>query len=405
MTLDLRASLMVTLITVAACGSPGPDPATPDAGSERDAGSGLDAIRDGAGGGAIAEFDCSAIQGPLSTNRFYEDNPTYTDPVDDSASWTMSDPEAQGIDSTGLERASTELSNLPYTSSFLVIRHGALVFERYYHGSAKNQSNNVHSASKSIWGAAIGIAINQGVIPGVDTTIASALPSRYAEAMSPQARTMKVRDLVTMTSGIQWSEDTTENRIQRSSDWIAEILELPMTATPGTRFNYSTGNTHLSSAVLASAIQTTTCEFIHQHLLAPLGIVAEHWGRDPQGYVSGGYNFYVTPRELAKFGLLYLRDGNWNGRQLVPAAWVATSMTKQVEADDPYGYGYNFWLRDLAGHDVAVAWGFGGQMIYIVKDLDLVVVMTTNTRDFAQDAFDGASIIEDDVIPAVDMRS
>jgi len=405
-TLDLRTSVMVMLSTVAACTSPGSDPATADAGSEADAGPLLDAGSPPDAiqvpGPAAAKFDCDAIQGPPSTNRFYEANPTYTDPVDDSASWTRSTPEAQGMDSTQLERASTELASQPFTSSFLVIRHGALVFERYYHGSAKNQSNNVHSASKSIWGAAIGIAIDQGLIASVDTTIASTLPSRYVEAMSPQAKTMKVRDLVTMTAGFQWSEDTTETRIQRSPDWIAEILKLPVATTPGTQFNYSTGNTHLSSAVLSSVIPTTACEFIHQHLLAPLGIVAEHWGRDPQGYLSGGYNFYVTARELAKFGLLYLHDGNWNGTQLVPAAWVQASMTNQVEADDPYNYGYNFWLRDLAGHDVAVAWGFGGQMIYIIKDLDLVVVMTTNTRDFAQDSFDGASIIEDDVIPAVD---
>jgi len=399
---DLRTSLVVTLSAIAACTSPGVELAAPDGGSGLDAGPGADASGAPAPDGATAKFDCGAIQGRLSTNRFYEDNATYSDPVDDSASWTMSAPEAQGLDSTLLEQAAAELGDLPFTSSFLVVRHGALVFERYYHGSARNQSNNVHSASKSIWGAAIGIAIDQGLIPGVDTPIASLLPARYVAAMTAQARPMKVRDLVTMTSGFQWSEDTTEDRIQQSPDWIAAILGLPVTTTPGTRFNYSTANTHLSSAVLSSVIPTTACEFIHRQLLAPMGIVAEHWGRDPQGYFSGGYNFYLTPRELAKFGQLYLHDGNWNGTQLVPAAWVSASTTKRVEADDPYSYGYNFWLRALAGHDVAVAWGFGGQMIYIVKDLDLVVVMTTNTRDFTQDSFDGASIMEDDVIPAVE---
>jgi CubicO group peptidase (beta-lactamase class C family) len=349
---------------------------------------------------AAAAFDCGAIQGPLSTNRFYEDNPTYTDPVDDSASWTFSTPEAQGMDPGQLERASTDLADLPYTSSFLVIRRGALVFERYYHGSARNQSNNVHSASKSIWGAAIGIAIDQGRIPSADTTIASTLPSRYAATMSPEVRTIKVRDLLTMTSGGRWNEDTTETQIERTPDWIAATLRLPRAAAPGTLFNYSSGDTHLSSAVLTSATRTTACEFVHQNLLAPLGVVAEHWGRDPQGYFSGGYNFYVTPRELAKFGLLYLQNGRWNGTQVVPAAWVAASMTKQVDAGAPYGYGYDFWLRDIAGHDVVMAWGFGGQMIYIIEDLDLVVVMTTNTRDFAPASFDGVSIIENNVIPA-----
>jgi CubicO group peptidase (beta-lactamase class C family) len=374
--------VMAMLSVLASCSSPQPSPTTPDA--------------------AIAAFDCGTIQGPLSTTTFYEDNPTYTDPVDDSASWTISTPEAQSMDSSRLERASTALANLPYTSSFLVIRRDALVFERYYHGSARNQSNNVHSASKSIWGAAIGIAIDQGRIPSADTTIASTLPSHYVAVMSPETRTITVRDLLTMTSGSRWHEDTTENQIQQTPDWTAATLRLPRAATPGTQFNYSTGDTHLSSAVLTSATQTTACEFIHQNLLAPLGIVAERWGRDPQGYFSGGYNFYATPRELAKFGLLYLHNGRWNGTQLVPAAWVEASMTTQVDADAPYSYGYDFWLRDIAGHHTAMAWGSGGQMIYIVKDLDLVVVMTTNTRDFAQDSFDGLSIIEDHVLPAAD---
>jgi CubicO group peptidase (beta-lactamase class C family) len=383
----LGLCVMAMLSVVAACSSPKSPPTT---------GTGSKA--------AVAAFDCGKIQGPLSTNEFYEDNPTYTDPVDDSASWTTSTPQAQGLNSGRLERASAALANLPYTWSFLVIRHDALVFERYFHGSAKNQSNNVHSASKSIWGAAIGIAIDQGRIPGADATIASTLPSRYAAAMRPETRTITVRDLLTMTSGSEWNEDATETRIQQTPDWVAATLRLPRAATPGTLFNYSTGDTHLSSAVLTSATDTSACEYIHQHLLAPMGVVAEHWGRDPQGYFSGGYNFYATPRELAKFGLLYLHGGRWKGTQLVPAAWVQASMTNQVDAGAPYSYGYDFWLRDIAGHHVAMAWGSGGQMIYIVKDLDLVVVMTTNTRDFAQDSFNGLSTVKDGVLPATTPR-
>jgi CubicO group peptidase (beta-lactamase class C family) len=347
-----------------------------------------------------AAYDCDTIQGPVSTDRFYEDNPTYPDPVDDSTSWPVSAPEAQRMDADRLERAAAALAELPYTWSFLVVRGGDLVFERYFHGSARNQSNNVHSASKSIWGAAIGIAIDQGKIPGADAAIATTLPSRYASAMDPETKTTTVRDLLTMTSGSRWTENTTETRIERTPDWVAATLRLPRAAAPGTRFNYSTGDTHLSSAVLTAATGTTACEFVHRNLLAPMGIVAEHWGRDPQGYFSGGYNFYVTPRELAKFGLLYLDDGRWQGKQLVPADWVKASMAPQVDAGAPYRYGYDFWLRDLAGHHVAMAWGFGGQMIYIVEDLDLVVVLTTNTRDYDQDTFNGESIVANHVLPA-----
>lgn len=380
------------LAALVACsgGTPPAGPGAPDAGG----GPPLD-------GSPSASFDCAALQAPLSTNQFYETNPTYTDKIDDTASWTTSTPAAEGLDAAMLEQASTTLGNAAYTWSFLVVRNDKLVFERYYHGSTRDRSNNVHSASKSIWGAAIGVAIAKGVIASPDATIASILPSRYVALMSQQKKTITVRNLLTMTSGIDWTEDTTESQIQTKPDWIAAILSLPMADTPGATFNYSTGDAHLVSAVLTTAAQTTACEFIHANLLAPIGVVAEHWGRDPQGNFSGGYNLYLTPRELAKFGLLYLHDGNWHGQQLVPSTWVTASMTAQVDADTPYSYGYDFWLRRLGGHDVAMAWGFAGQMIYIVKDLNMVVVMTTNTHDFNRDVFDGTDVMQNDILPAV----
>jgi CubicO group peptidase (beta-lactamase class C family) len=371
---------------VGAPASPDGAAASPDAGSPEAA--------------APAAYDCAAIQGPLSTNQFYETNPTYTDPVDDSATWTVSTPQAEGLDATKLEHAASTLGGLPSTWSFLVIRHDKLVLERYFHGSARNQSNNVHSASKSIWGAAIGVAIEKGLIASADAQIATLLPAKYVAVMDAPKQPITVRHLITMTSGIAWSEDTTETTIQRAPDWIAAILQLPMAATPGSTFEYSTGNAHTNSAVLTTAVHTTACAFIHENLLAPMGVVAEHWGRDPQGYFSGGYNLYLTPRELAKFGLLYLHGGSWKGQALVPAAWVAASMTPQTDAGAPYSYGYDFWLRQLGGHAVAMAWGFGGQMIFIVPDLDMVVVMTTNTRDFTDDTFDGTDVMDADVLPA-----
>ena len=352
-----------------------------------------------------ASYDCTALEAPLSTHQFYEDNPTYTDPVDDTASWTTSTPAAEGIDAAMLESASATLQRntldgVKYMWSFLVVRNDKLVFERYYNGATKSSSNNVHSASKSIWGAAMGIAIGKGMIPSIDTPISQLLPASYVSAMtSATEKTITEGDLVTMTSGLRWTEDTSENQIQRATDWMAAILALPMAAAPGATFNYSTGNAHLNSAVLATVAKTTACEFIHKNLLAPMGVVAEHWGRDPQGYFSGGYNLYLTPRELAKFGMLYLHDGNWQGQQLVPRDWVTASMADQTDAGDPYTYGYDFWLRTFDTHHVAMAWGFGGQMVFIVKDLNMVVVMTTNTRDLDED-FDLTEFFGDSILPA-----
>jgi CubicO group peptidase (beta-lactamase class C family) len=350
--------------------------------------------------GCTRGHQMSKIKGTLSTKQFYEDNPTYIDPVDDTASWIISTPQAQNVDPTMLQAASDCLTDMKYACSLIVVRNNAIIYEQYYNGSAENHSNNVHSASKSILGASIGIAVSRGLIPSVDTPICSLLPAKYANLMDATKKTITVKHLLTLTSGLRWAEDSTEHRIERADDWIAAIIGLPMASRPGTTFNYSTGDTHLASAVLTEAAKMSACEFIHQSLLLPMGIMAEHWGQDPQGYFSGGCNFYLTPRKLAKFGVLYLNKGNWRGHQLVPATWVKASMRAQADAGTPYNYGYNFWLRNLGVHNVAMAWGFGGQMVYIIEDLNMIVVMTTNTKDFNQDSFNGKRIVESYVIPA-----
>jgi CubicO group peptidase (beta-lactamase class C family) len=345
-------------------------------------------------------FQMPKDKATLSTKQFYEDNPTYIDPLDDTASWVISTPQAQNVDPKLLRAASDSLARMKYACSFIVIRNNSIVYEQYYNGSAENHSNNVHSASKSILGASIGIAVGRGLIPSIDTPISAILPAKYANLMDETKKTITVEHLLTLTSGLKWTEDRTEYRIERADDWIAAILSLPMNSKPGTSFNYSTGDTHLASAVLTEAAKMPTYEFIHQNLLLPMGIKAEHWGRDPQGYFSGGYNFYLTPRKLAKFGVLYLNKGNWRGQQLVPEAWVEASMRAQTDAGAPYNYGYNLWLRNLGAHNVAMAWGFGGQMVYIIEDLNMIVVMTTNTKDFNPDPFNGKHIVESYVIPA-----
>ncbi len=343
----------------------------------------------------MAAYNCSTIQGP-QTRTFYESNPTYTDPVDDTSTWKITTPAEQGMNAAMLTAGAQSLNGLAYINSFLVVRNGALVFERYYNGSARNHANNIHSASKSIWGAAVGIAIERGLIPSLDTRISDILPARYVNIMDNNKRAITVRHLVTMTSGIRWTEDSTEYNIESQADRVAAILSLPQASAPGTRFNYSTGDAHLVAAVLSEATKMSGCEFIHKNLLAPMGVVAERWGRDPQGYFTGGYNFYITPREMAKFGMLYVNKGNWNGQQLVNANWVQSSMQNMTS-----GYGIDFWITRINNRNAAQAWGWGGQMIYIVPDLNLVVVFTTNTRNFSQDTFNGESVVRNYVIPSI----
>ena len=349
-----------------------------------------------AGTGSPDRVNCNAIAGQPTS--FYEDDLTYVDPVDDSATWHFATPASQGMDVARLDGAARELAGQGELASFVVLRNGAMVYERYFHGSNRHAANNVHSASKSMLSAAVGIAIQQGAIRSVDQRVATLLPTYFAR-LGADKQQMKLRHLLTMTSGLDWTEDSTEYDIETRPDWVAAILGRPLNAPPGSTFNYSTGSAHVVSAALTHATGMSTCDFVHRNLFGPLGITAEHWGRDPQGVFSGGYNLFLTPREMAKFGQLYLDGGRWKGRQVVPASWVATSTTSKVDAGG-YGYGYYWWLTQVNGHDLAIAWGFGGQFIYIVRDLHLVVVMTTDTRNHTID-FNGESILQQYVVPSI----
>jgi CubicO group peptidase (beta-lactamase class C family) len=347
--------------------------------------------------------DCESLwQREDQGDTFYENNPTYIDPIDDTSAWTFSEPEEQGMSSTPLADAASDLSARPYLASFLVLRNDAIVFEEYFNGSSARDSNNVHSASKSILGAVAGIAVEQGHISR-EQRLSEILQADFSSISDPGKGAITVENLLTMTAGFAWEEDSSEYELEVESNWVQAILELPLSDAPGSTFNYSTGQSHLLSAVISESTGTSLCEFAHANLLGPLGITAEHWGRDPQGYFSGGYNLYLTPRELAKFGLLLLRKGRWGGRQLVPESWVADSVRWQQDTGDGWGYGYQSWLTRMDNHDVHVAWGFGGQLVYVIPDLDLVIVMTTNTKDFSID-FDGATLVNDYVIPAVTTR-
>ena len=379
------------LLLVSAAGCVGAAPEDP--GSDADPGPG-----DGTDEQPV-QVDCEAISPRSGSGQtFYEDNPTY---VDDSAppEWRLSAPGDVGIDEAALEAGSAELARSPALLSLLVVRDGALAFERYYHGSDASQSNNIHSASKSILSAVVGIALDEGLIESLDAPLADYLPEYIAAGSAEAAITL--RDVLTMSSGLEWTEDDTEYAvIEPTDDWVGAILGQPLTGEPGAAFNYSSGMSHVMSAVLTRATGSSTCAYAHEKLLAPLGITAEHWGRDPSGVFSGGYNLYMTPRELARFGELYLRDGDWDGRQLVPASWTQQSIQPQLPAEEGYDYGYYWWLTSGAGQDVAIAWGFGGQFIYLVPALDLMVVMTADTAADHPE-LDGETFLFDHLLPAV----
>lgn len=344
---------------------------------------------------------CESIAPEGEVETFYELNPTYEDDVDHGAHLAFSSPGDEGMDAALLAQAEQELEALPFMLSFLVLRNGAVVWESYFNGSEAEHANNVHSSSKSILADVAGVAVEQGYIDSLDRTVAEILPEYFTEVEDERKLDITVRHLLTMSAGFAWEEDFTEYRIQEEDDWLQAIVDLPLAFTPGARSDYCTGQSHLMSAVITRTTGMDTCTFAHRHYLDPLDMRAEHWGQDPQGIFSGGFNLYLTPRELAKFGLLHLQGGSWQGEQVVPRSWTESAVEYLYDVGEGYAYGYYWWLTWFAGYEVHIAWGYGGQLVYVIPALDLGVVFTTDTHDYQPD-YDGGSVVANYVIAAVE---
>jgi CubicO group peptidase (beta-lactamase class C family) len=291
--------------------------------------------------------------------------------------WQSSTPSAQGIDGSKLDAAlaAARKQNLAL-HSVLVIRHGYVVKEKFYPSFDAGSASEVYSCTKSFTSALVGIAIDKGYIADTSQPVLGFFPDRKFDATGSRKRAVKIEDLLTMSSGLGWVEgDATYRDMYASSvDWVKFVLDLPMVAAPGALFTYSSGNSHLLSAIIQKKTGMSTGDFARARLFGPLGIRDPFWERDPSGIPIGGWGLRLTPRDMAKLGYLYLHDGMWDGRQIVPAAWVRNSTRPHIQASGPLKYGYQWWISPL-GHWYA-ALGRFGQSIFVAPSLDLVVVFT-----------------------------
>jgi len=404
----VNRQLISIAITVGICGGacaarnggrPGDADALSDADIEADAETDNDAETDVEGLPERCDL-ISPTPGPL--RPFYEDNPTYEDGGGATPVWDALLSEVVDERTERLQTCVERFSSDPSVFALVVIQGDSVILERYFNGGRVDTSNNVHSASKGIIGALVGIALEQSLFDGLDQNLVELFPERLDTSRDSRLETLALQHLLSMTSGFMWVEDETEYEvIENQRDWIAAVLALPLAAAPGELFNYNTGLTHVLSAALAEVSGGDTCALAHRVLFDPLGIDVEHWGRDPTGVHSGGFNLYLTARELALFGLLYLRGGELRGERIVPRSWVDASLTERARDDDEWGYGYLWWTRELAGREAWIAWGFGGQQIFLLRNLDAMVVTTTNTRDFVHDR-SYHELVGDCIIPAID---
>jgi CubicO group peptidase (beta-lactamase class C family) len=285
---------------------------------------------------------------------------------------------AQPFDFTAAVAAA---ESMPRMHSLLVSWKGSLVLERYFHGKTRNDNANLKSASKSVISALVGIAIGRGLIDGVDEPISAYFPSTRRGERLESKGAITIGNLLSMQSGLESTSNRNYGAWVLSSDWVEAALERPFVEPPGTRMIYSTGNTHLLSAILTKAAAKSTLEFARGALARPLGFELAAWPRGPKGIYFGGNDMEMTPRQMLAFGRLYLNGGRAGARQIVPAEWVAASLEPRVESTREEGryYGYGWWIRDFAGFSAPYAWGYGGQFIVLVPDLDLVVVATSSS--------------------------
>ena len=292
--------------------------------------------------------------------------------------------------------------------SLLISHEGDLVIEQYFNGAGRGDTANVKSVSKSFVSALVGIAIEQGHVRGLDQPIADYFGDRLSE--EPEKGAITIGNLLSMQAGLETTSFYNFGAWVLSDDWIGFALSRPFRAEPGTRMLYSTGNTHLLSAILTRATGLSTRDYAQQVLGEPLGISVRPWTRDPDGIYFGGNNMEFTPRQMMAFGELYLNHGKANGRQVVPANWVDVSLTPVVRStrDMERQYGYGWWMRDMAGLPTAYAWGYGGQFILLVPDLGLVVVTTSSSQpgDTRRSHIRALyNLLEHDIVgPAVDAR-
>jgi CubicO group peptidase (beta-lactamase class C family) len=287
--------------------------------------------------------------------------------------------QARGLDPALLDATLAQARALPTLHSLLVARDGTELVAERLRGPGLDTAVNVKSVSKSVIAALVGAAIARGVLEGVDQRVAPVLGGLVPADADPRIAAITIDHLLTMRAGLERTSGRNYGRWVTSPDWVRHVLTRPFVAEPGGRMLYSTGSYHLLSAALTEASGRSTLALARDWLGQPLGIDIPPWTRDPQGFYLGGNNMALAPRALLRFGEMYRAGGAFAGAQVLPRAWIEASWTPRTSSFfTGHAYGYGWFIVRARGYPVAYAWGYGGQLIYVVPDLGLTAVMTSD---------------------------
>ena len=312
-----------------------------------------------------------------------------------------SSPEQQGIASADLlafvEAADKEVDTM---NSLVVVRHGHVVAEGWWAPYNRDTPHMLYSLSKSFTSTAVGFAIAEGKL-NLDDQVIKFFPDETPAEPSVNLRAMRVRDLLRMNTGNQLEAPIrVDDPTKQTDTWTKTFLTHAVPFKPGTHFLYNSPATYMLSAIVQKVTGLTVLEYLRPRLFEPLGFKDPTWVSSPQGITAGAYGLSVRTDEIARFGEVYLHKGMWNGKQLVPATWVAQATAMQTSngsaptSDWDQGYGYQFWR---SRHNSFRGDGAFGQFCMVIPELDAVVAITSGTRNMQQ----VMNLVWDKLLPAM----
>jgi CubicO group peptidase (beta-lactamase class C family) len=303
--------------------------------------------------------------------------------------WEVSTPEEQGLDPDLVARMYYDASEIETIYSLLVIKNGYLVAEDYFNAGSIDELGKRASVTKSYTSALVGIALDRGYIDSIDQKMLEFFPDIADQIKDPRKEQITIRNMLEMRSGYPSEEHNAAAwEIMWSGDYLDAIADLPLSADPGTRFQYSNLTAHWTGIIAARASGMDLMALGNKYLFGPLGVTpGEDWLRDVDGYYIGGGDILFTSRDMARFGQLYLDGGEYNGQQIVSADWVRDSLQTYTANEfevtsigqfKNMGYGYMWWSAKVGDRYVSFAWGHGGQLIVLDHVNDMVVVTTAD---------------------------
>ena len=312
--------------------------------------------------------------------------------------WKVSTPTEQGLEPMLVAELYRNAAELETLYGLLVIKNGYLISEGYFNKGSIEQLSARQSVTKSYVSSLVGIALDRGCLSRVDQKMVEFFPEFAGQMDDPRKEQITIRDLLKMRGGYPNEEHSPPylDTLYFSNNWhwVPHVVDFPLVSDPGTEFNYSNLTSHILGIIVARACDTDLKSFAQEHLFSPIDAQVGDWSVEADGYNFGSNEIYVTARDMAKFGLLYLNDGKYDGEQVISADWVEESLQRYSERIDisgwipgitsrygtfrDLGYGYQWWSARVGDHHFYYALGHGGSLIILLEKLDMVIVTTAD---------------------------